>query len=782
MNDGTITFSTELDNRELEKQLQQITKKINSLHQKIYQKQKEKMPLIEQAKMLGVELDAAKAKLFEMQNAPAGAFGKNQISEQKENVRALEAEWGRVQSRVEACDRSIQNAKIAIEVESEKAGALSRNLAGAGISSEKMDRAVKKADKSMGKFVMRLREVVRSALIFTLITQVLAQFREWLGSVIKTNAEATASIAKLKGALLTLAQPIVDVIVPAFIVLINILTRIVSIVANLVSRIFGTSAKASADAAKSLNDQQNALEGVGGAAADAGKSLASFDEINKLSGDNSSGGAAGASAEISPDFSEAGNLSWLGDTLGDAAGWVTAALLLGGIAMIAIGACTGSLGLILAGALAIGAGYVIGEETGVLQDWAKVFGLERVSEFITPALMLTGIALIAIGAMLGRLGLVLAGAALLAIGIVYGAETGELKPWAEKLGLDSVLDYVLVAAQLVGIVLIAIGAALGNIGLVIAGAALIAVGVAGEAIGEETLKEWWKVLKLTTVQQWVGVVTLLAGIALIAIGVALSNIVMVLGGMALLAIGTATSASEGNLKDWVTVLGLEKVVGWVTAALLLGGIALIVYGIVTANALMVLAGLGLLGAGVAVGVTSGTFSSWLETIVSGLKELVQSLKEEILEPIEEAFSKFYNTVVSIIEAVINGFVGIINGFIRGINKVIDTINEIPGVNLGTIRELDTVAIPRLATGAVIPPNREFMAVLGDQKSGTNIEAPLDTIVQAVMLALSKSGYSGGNGENVAYLYVGDDQFGKLVYQANRRESNRIGVTLVEGNI
>lgn len=32
-------------------------------------------------------------------------------------------------------------------------------------------------------------------------------------------------------------------------------------------------------------------------------------------------------------------------------------------------------------------------------------------------------------------------------------------------------------------------------------------------------------------------------------------------------------------------------------------------------------------------------------------------------------------------------------------------------------------IPALATGAVIPPNREFLAVLGDQKSGTNIEAP-----------------------------------------------------------
>lgn len=40
-------------------------------------------------------------------------------------------------------------------------------------------------------------------------------------------------------------------------------------------------------------------------------------------------------------------------------------------------------------------------------------------------------------------------------------------------------------------------------------------------------------------------------------------------------------------------------------------------------------------------------------------------------------------------------------------------------------------IPKLAQGAVIPPNREFMAVLGDQKSGTNIEAPADLIRQIV---------------------------------------------------
>ena len=62
--------------------------------------------------------------------------------------------------------------------------------------------------------------------------------------------------------------------------------------------------------------------------------------------------------------------------------------------------------------------------------------------------------------------------------------------------------------------------------------------------------------------------------------------------------------------------------------------------------------------------------------------------------------------------------------------------------------LSTTPIPRLATGAVIPANKEFLAVLGDQKHGTNVEAPLDTIKQASTEALlevmAKLGMSGRN--------------------------------------
>lgn len=53
-------------------------------------------------------------------------------------------------------------------------------------------------------------------------------------------------------------------------------------------------------------------------------------------------------------------------------------------------------------------------------------------------------------------------------------------------------------------------------------------------------------------------------------------------------------------------------------------------------------------------------------------------------------------------------------------------------------------IPYLAQGAVIPPNQRFLAVLGDQKRGTNVEAPLDTIKQALAEVMAERGGGAGN--------------------------------------
>lgn len=40
-------------------------------------------------------------------------------------------------------------------------------------------------------------------------------------------------------------------------------------------------------------------------------------------------------------------------------------------------------------------------------------------------------------------------------------------------------------------------------------------------------------------------------------------------------------------------------------------------------------------------------------------------------------------------------------------------------------------VPELASGAVLEPNKPFLAVVGDQTNGTNVEAPLETIKQAL---------------------------------------------------
>lgn len=55
-----------------------------------------------------------------------------------------------------------------------------------------------------------------------------------------------------------------------------------------------------------------------------------------------------------------------------------------------------------------------------------------------------------------------------------------------------------------------------------------------------------------------------------------------------------------------------------------------------------------------------------------------------------------------------------------------------GFNIGL---LTAPQIPYLASGAVIPPNAPFMAVLGDQRHGTNVEAPLSTIQEAVAVVM-----------------------------------------------
>ena len=128
------------------------------------------------------------------------------------------------------------------------------------------------------------------------------------------------------------------------------------------------------------------------------------------------------------------------------------------------------------------------------------------------------------------------------------------------------------------------------------------------------------------------------------------------------------------------------------------------------------------------------------------------------EGLKETFEKAKNWIRTPINEMLGFMEKLVNGIIDGFNKMGDVLGsididipdwvpEIGGKSFEfSMPKLNHINIPRLAQGAVIPPNNEFLAVLGDQKKGTNIESPLSTMVEAFNMA-----NKGGSEQEIALL-------------------------------
>ena len=143
-------------------------------------------------------------------------------------------------------------------------------------------------------------------------------------------------------------------------------------------------------------------------------------------------------------------------------------------------------------------------------------------------------------------------------------------------------------------------------------------------------------------------------------------------------------------------------------------------------------------------------------VIADAVKMVGKVFKSVFEGIRDVLDKVWGFIKGILNGIISGIEGMANGVIKGLNFLIKGLNKISfdvpewvpligGKKFGfNIKEISEVHIPRLAQGAVIPPNKEFLAMLGDQKSGTNVEAPLDTIKQALAEVLAEAGSVGGH--------------------------------------
>ncbi len=144
------------------------------------------------------------------------------------------------------------------------------------------------------------------------------------------------------------------------------------------------------------------------------------------------------------------------------------------------------------------------------------------------------------------------------------------------------------------------------------------------------------------------------------------------------------------------------------------------------------------------------------TAFNAVKDAVVDAWEAIKTTTKSIWDGIWNTIKGVINSILGGVESMVNGVIRALNKMISALNslhvDVPdwvpaiggkylGFNIPSISEIN---IPRLARGAVIPPNREFLAVLGDQRSGNNIEAP-----EELLRRIARE--ENGNGEVIALL-------------------------------
>lgn len=123
------------------------------------------------------------------------------------------------------------------------------------------------------------------------------------------------------------------------------------------------------------------------------------------------------------------------------------------------------------------------------------------------------------------------------------------------------------------------------------------------------------------------------------------------------------------------------------------------------------------------------------------------LADSIKNGISGAFESLVDLIKTPINAIIGAINGMISGIVNGINAVISTLNklsftlpswsvlpsDIRGQSFGLhIPQIYSYpVIPYLAKGAVIPPKAPFMAMLGDQRNGTNLEAP-ESLIRQIM--------------------------------------------------
>lgn len=541
------------------------------------------------------------------------------------------------------------------------------------------------------KFTKRIAGLAKRVFIFTMITKALRTMRKMLLSTIGADKQMSTSLAQIRGNLISAFTPIYNYILPAIRTLLAWLAKLTAVVSVFINSLFGKTASQADASAKALYNQASATEAAGDAAEKAKKQLSGLDEMNRWESNDSSGGGGGGSSGIAPKFD-------LSDQVD-----------------------TGKIGKIAA---------VVRELSPYVAAVAAGFAAWKIGKKFLGNLSKAK-----------QLALAVAGAVLMAINVVDMLKNG--------INFDNLTGYIIGAAAAVTGLGLAFGVLGGAITAIVAGLVLLGVAI------RDVIKNGFNNKNLTAIT--VALLTIGGAIAIIT-GAWIPLLIAAIAAVVVWIVAKWTS-----IKEWIS-----KTISSIDAAFE-QFLANVEDGVAAAADWVVEKWTAVKDwfSGLWEKVSSGAVAAWdgIKSAFESVPEWFQSKFRDAWQKVKDVFSTGGRIWSGIKEGIENTFRTVVNAIIRGMNTIIavpfNKINSMlntirnahflgisPFQNMWGVNPLPVPQIPMLARGAVIPANRQFLAVLGDQHNGNNLEAPESLLRQIVR---EEAGGAGSRYEFIARL-------------------------------
>ncbi len=541
------------------------------------------------------------------------------------------------------------------------------------------------------KFTKRIAGLAKRVFIFTMITKALRTMRKMLLSTIGADKQMSTSLAQIKGNLISAFAPIYNYILPAIRTLLAWLAKLTAVVSVFINSLFGKTASQADASAKALYNQASATEAAGDAAEKAKKQLSGLDEMNRWESNDSSGGGGGGSSGIAPKFD-------LSDQVD-----------------------TGKIGKIAA---------VVRELSPYVAAVAAGFAAWKIGKKFLGNLSKAK-----------QLALAVAGAVLMAINVVDMLKNG--------INFDNLTGYIIGAAAAVIGLGLAFGVLGGAITAIVAGLVLLGVAI------RDVIKNGFNSKNLTAIT--VALLTIGGAIAIIT-GAWIPLLIAAIAAVVVWIVAKWTS-----IKEWIskTISSIDAAFEQFLANVEEGVAAAVDWVIEKWTAVKDWF------SGLWEKVSSGAVAAWdgIKSAFKSVPEWFQSKFRDAWQKVKDVFSTGGRIWSGIKEGIESTFRTVVNAIIRGMNTIIavpfNKINSMlnairnasflgisPFQNMWGVNPLPVPQIPMLARGAVIPANRQFLAVLGDQRNGNNLEAPESLLRQIVR---EEAGGAGSRYEFIARL-------------------------------